>query len=219
MNVSSGQKSSLAKVFFIAFIRWVGAVLLVAAWSSASARAHDAIKVLVYNYASVPAGVLKVAESEAGRLLGVTGSQLEWVNCAPVSSDLRICDRGWCREFPGLSLINGFNKYKLAELGHANVPVLATIYYERVVRRAQEENAESGMGKILGALIAHELCHVLLQGYGHSETGLMAPVWGSSQLQAARLGKLSFTSEQLVKIRDRFAEWTSNRAAHESPAR
>lgn len=210
MKVSNRRKWILSKVLLVAFIRSVGAVLVFATVSTASARADDAIKVLVYNYARVPPGVLKVAEGEARRLFGTAGSQLEWVSCAPVLSNQRFCDRGWSKELPGLTFITGFDKYKLTELGHANVPVLATIYYERVVLRVQEENAESGMGKILGALIAHELCHLLLQVTGHSETGLMVPVWGSSQLQAARLGRLTFTREQLIRINNRLAERALN---------
>jgi hypothetical protein len=38
----------------------------------------------------------------------------------------------------------------------------------------------------------------------------MVPVWGSSQLQAARLGRLTFTREQLIRINNRFAERALN---------
>jgi hypothetical protein len=175
-----------------------------AAWPPIS-WANDAIKILVYNYAAVPPDVIKVAESEAERVLGVTASQLEWVNCAPVS-DATICGRAWSKESPGLRFITGFNRYQPTELGHADVPVLATIYYEKVAQRVHQENADSAVGKVLGALMAHELCHVLIQESGHSPTGIMTPVWGSAQFRAAQIGRLSLTTEQLRRIESRFAQ-------------
>ena len=205
MKISSGPTGGRLEVLFVGLIRWMVALsILVGGWP-ANSRADDAIKILVYNYAAVPPDVLKVAEREAERVLGVSVSQLEWVNCAPVSDDT-ICGRGWSKESPGLRFITGFNKYQPSELGHADVPVLATIYYERVAQRVHQENADSEMGKLLGALIAHELCHVLTQDPGHSPTGLMTPVWGTAQFRAAQQGRMALTSAQLRRLKSRFEQ-------------
>jgi hypothetical protein len=205
MRLPTGPTDGGSKFLSVGLTRWMAALLiLVAAWP-ATLRADDVVKVLVYNYAAVPPDVMKVAESEAERMLGVTASQLEWVNCAPVSEGA-VCVRGWSKESPGLRFINGFNKYQPTELGHADVPVLATIYYEKVAQRVHRENADSAIGKVLGALIAHELCHVLAQEPGHSPTGIMTPVWGSAQFRAAQIGRLSLTTVQLRRIESRFAQ-------------
>ncbi|HEY2822220.1 MAG TPA: retropepsin-like aspartic protease [Candidatus Acidoferrum sp.] len=176
-------------------------ILILGSCTSVSARPSNAIDILVYNYARVPAPVLSAAEREAGKILGVTSSELSWVDCAPASTTNERCHVGWTKQSPGLRFIAGFNKYQYREFGHADVPVLATIYYERVARRVHEENADSELGTVLGALVAHELGHLFLEDFKHSTVGVMEPSWGKAQFRSVLNGNLTFTTEQEMRIK------------------
>ena len=182
------------------------ALILVPPHGLAARDAHQSsggINVLVYNYARVPVAILTAAEREAGKILGVTSIELTWLDCAPAPTTDQRCLRGWTKQTPGLRLITGFNKYQARELGHADIPVLATIYYEKVVRRVYAENAESDLGTVLGALMAHELGHLLLTEPKHSTVGVMEPNWGRAQIRSARDGKLVFTAQQAAMLKRR----------------
>jgi predicted aspartyl protease len=194
---------------FVVRVRMALALLALISVSPHNLDARDAhqstggITILVYNYAKVPVAVLTSAERQAGKILGVASIELAWLDCAPASTTDQRCLRGWTKQTPGLRLITGFNKYQDRELGHADVPVLATIYYEKVVRRVYAENAESDLGTVLGALIAHELGHLLLTDPKHSTVGVMEPDWGRAQIRSARDGKLLFTAQQAAMLKRR----------------
>lgn len=49
--------------------------------SPAHGRTRPSLKVLVEDYAQVPAAVLSAAEREAGRILGQAGLQTDWIEC------------------------------------------------------------------------------------------------------------------------------------------
>jgi predicted aspartyl protease len=209
MNLPLASRRLKPEAAFVIRVRVALALLaLILAFphGGAARDAHQSssdINILVYNYARVPVAVLTAAEREASKILGVTGTELAWLDCAPVATTDQRCLRGWTKQTPGLRLINGFNKYQARELGHADIPVLATIYYEKVVRRVYAENAESDLGIVLGALMAHELGHLLLTEPKHSTVGVMEPNWGRAQIRSARDGKLVFTAQQAAMLRRR----------------
>jgi predicted aspartyl protease len=181
-------------------------LILVSPDRIAAREAHQSsagITILVYNFARVPVTVLTAAEREAGKILGVTSIELVWLDCAPAPTTDPRCLRGWTKQSPGLRFITGFNKYQSREFGHADIPVLATIYYEKVVRRVHAENADSDLGTILGALMAHELGHLLLADPTHSTVGVMGPDWGRAQIKSARAGTLLFTTQQAATLKRR----------------
>jgi len=205
MNPSTVLQPVRARACFVIRLRLELALLILVLGScgSTSARPSSGVEVLVYNYASVPAGVLRGAEREAAKILGGTSAELKWVDCSPASTTDERCHRGWTRDSPGLRFIAGFNKYQNREFGHADVPVLVTIYYEKVARRVHQENADSELGAVLGALVAHELGHLFLEDPKHSTVGVMEPNWGTIQLRSALNGKLTFTTEQAIRIKHR----------------
>lgn len=209
MNPPLASQRVKPEAAFVVRVRMALALLALISVSPHNLDARDAhqstggITILVYNYAKVPVAVLTSAERQAGKILGVTSIELAWLDCAPASTTDPRCLRGWTKQTPGLRLITGFNKYQDRELGHADVPVLATIYYEKVVRRVYAENAESDLGTVLGALIAHELGHLLLTDPEHSTVGVMEPDWGRAQIRSARDGKLLFTAQQAAMLKRR----------------
>jgi hypothetical protein len=176
-----------------------------------------AIQILLYNYVKASNSVVETAEHEAVRILHVADSQVRWVACAPTVEIREVCDVGWSKETPGVRLIGGADKFRSAEFGYASVPVLVTIYYEKVAHRAHQENADAELGIFLGALMAHELGHILLADPVHSATGIMQPEWGHRQFHQAMTGNLLFTGPQATRIQAQAHLLASLRPNTDSP--
>ncbi len=61
---------------------------------------------------------------------------------------------------------------------------------------------------VLGAIIAHELGHLLLGIGSHSKSGLMSLPWGPKALTAADQGTLGFSKKESSKLEEAVAERT-----------
>jgi hypothetical protein len=161
------------------------------------------LTVLVYNYAEAPPATLAAGERLANQILAAAGARADWVECGstlPKANPKDLCQNGWTPQTPALRLLPGANKYREAEFGYSAIPILATIYYEKIARRAQRDNSEAERSVLLGCVIAHELGHLLLAEPGHSANGIMQPQWGSTQIHQALAGNLLFTKEQGTRI-------------------
>jgi hypothetical protein len=182
------------------------ATLLAVSLLGTSAQATNdppvTITILLYNYAQVPPATLAAAEREANKILATAGAQIDWVHCLPISAPdaSELCRRGWTPQTPGLRLITGANKFQDAQLGYTAIPVLVTVYYEKVLRRAQRDNFPAQLPSLLGCVIAHELGHLLLQAPGHSTRGIMQPQWSAVQIRQALMGTFQFSHEEAVRI-------------------
>jgi hypothetical protein len=136
------------------------------------------ITVLVYNYVHVLHATLAAAEREANNILGAAGAQAAWIECLdqPLTLDAKhLCLKGWTAQIPGLRFIFGSNKFQDAEFASTAIPVLSTIYYEKIARRARSDNVDADLPVFLGCIMAHELGHILLGDPVHSATGIMQP--------------------------------------------
>jgi hypothetical protein len=161
------------------------------------------IIVLVYNYVRVSPATLAAAERQVNKILGAAGAQATWVDCLEPRSTVaakELCQTGWTAQTPGLRLITGVNKFKEAEYGYTAIPVLATIYYEKIAQRAERDNAKFELPILLGCVMAHELGHLLLGTPGHSNAGIMQPEWGQVQVQQAMTNHLLFTRQEAGRI-------------------
>jgi hypothetical protein len=191
----------------------VALVLLIADFSalavSPAARAQtplpsaNVMTILVYNFVGAPPLILAGAERQANRVLATASAQALWIDCLDshlTTADRALCKVGWTAQTPGLRLIRGVNKSQQTEFAETAIPVLSTIYYERVQRRAELDNAPYELPVLLGCVIAHELGHLLLNNPGHSASGIMQPSWGARQIQEALNDQLQFTRAQSVAI-------------------
>jgi len=174
----------------------------------AGAKPVATITILVYNYAQVPPGIFAAAEREAFRILDAARVRVVWVDCLekpPIIESEALCRRGWTQQTPAVRLLSGHvtGMYQDLEFGFAAIPVLATVNYERIARRAGRDDAPYILPIILGCAMAHELGHLLLRDPGHSTTGIMQPRWGDQQTQQALTGQLRFTTPQAKLIRER----------------
>jgi hypothetical protein len=170
------------------------------------AEASTAIMVKIYNYSQASPAMLKRAEREAGRILGEAGVLAVWLEC-PVGPST-VSPQKPCQKAPEDTKIElrvlGApirNKSRDTVFGFTIHPVLASVYYEHVVRRAKNDNVEFDIPTILGCVIAHELGHLLLGPKGHSDTGIMRSPWKRNQIQQLMTGTLLFTTGQSKLIR------------------
>lgn len=154
------------------------------------------ISVQVTDKYGAPKGVISAAQKDAARILAAAGVRLDWQqDPAP----------------GGISLKLVAQKVEIAggdPLGYAFLqPVFkcncAQLVYPEVERSAQRWEGE--VSTILGAAMAHEVGHLLLNSNAHSSSGIMTASFGHKQIVQASKGELLFTAEQAGQIRSKIA--------------
>jgi hypothetical protein len=124
-------------------------------WSTplrAQAPASDStttLTALVYNYVQLPPGTLAAGQRVANQILAAAGARADWIDCGstlPRANPKDLCQNGWTPQTPALRFISGANKHRQVEFGHPAIPVLTTIYYEKITRRAQRDNLQPRTG-------------------------------------------------------------------------
>jgi hypothetical protein len=169
------------------------------------------IHIHVYNYAELSDKILSDAEQTAARIFLRMEIGTEWVICPIKETELvesTACDA------PGESLelivrlLSNTMAHRLPLgrdfFGIALLPprggfgVIANVFAERAKEMA---GGKAPLGSILGALIAHELGHLLLNQSLHSVAGVMCGRWRGQELQRAVDGALCFLPEQAKVIR------------------
>jgi hypothetical protein len=160
-----------------------------------------AITVQIYNYSQASPAILTGAEREAGRILTQAGLRAVWLDCPVVP--FTVDSHAPCQKAPEATDIRLRvltapiqNKFQDTVFGFTVHPVLASVYYEYVVRLAKTDDAEFELPIILGCAIAHEIGHLLLGPNNHSADGIMRAKWERKQVEQAMWGTLLFTSEQ-----------------------
>jgi hypothetical protein len=67
--------------------------------------------------------------------------------------------------------------------------------------RASAASLETEEPTVLGAVIAHELGHILLRTRGHATSGVMVVRLGAREIQEAQRGELQFLRSEAHRIR------------------
>jgi hypothetical protein len=199
------------------FPKWIAAAVagLAGAWLWGSElRAADtprpALTIFVYNYAGIEPKALGDTKRIAGRVLREAGVQVRWRN-APVG---RMERNDACRNavFGPATLVLrllsgemtqrlGFepNHYGFAQSTPAGgFPFVAGVFCQRAEQLAK--GTPSLLAVILGHLVAHEIGHLLLGPYGHSERGIMRAPWTEVELEIARRGTLHFSRSEASRM-------------------
>ena len=163
------------------------------------------ITVLVNDSAGVPPVVLKQAEAEAARVFRIAGIDITWLNCVGESSD------DLCRVVPTadefvLHLVpdgKTSSEWVFGEafLGEGGEGKYIDVFFNRV--RKADGILSIDMGRLLGAVSAHELGHLLLGSNAHSQVGIMEPIWEERSMRQIGRGTLLFTKDQSQKMRTR----------------
>ena len=196
-----------------AFRRWGLQLVVLLCGTMAMAGRGDQdlpkITVLVNNSAGVSRTVLRKAELDAGQIFHAAGVEIEWEDC---SSDVAV---DVCRQVPGANQLvfvlhivptgktSTDSVFGVAFLGEGGIGRYCNVFFDRV----EETQREAGIdvAHLLGAVAAHELGHLLLGSHGHSNVGIMTPVWRERSLREIDMGIFFFTREQVVLMRARLS--------------
>jgi hypothetical protein len=169
------------------------------------ATAETAVRVRLYDYARVSRSVLETAKTQASAILRQAGVRVQWVRCSLREGDnsgnaacrlsstamdleLRILDRAMAKRAPTTQYCLGY-----AWLAPGSNSI-AAVFYNRAIDL--EKGNLATRSDILGAIMAHEIGHLLLEQASHAETGIMRARWGDDDLRLIAKGRMQFTTEQ-----------------------
>jgi hypothetical protein len=167
-------------------------LMLLAAERPVIGQGAPVLRILVTNnYPDMSSRMLQDAKTVVTTLYRTIGIQIEWADALD----------------PEMSLIVAFPPPGGAErmaldtyvLGHTYRSIAAEpggralIFVDRIERRARA--ARIDITRLLGAVIAHEIGHMLLRS-AHTQTGLMRAHWGDHDLQLIDMGGLRFTASE-----------------------
>jgi hypothetical protein len=164
------------------------------------------ITVRIYNYSQAAPATLSKAEREADRILGEAGLRAVWLECKvdwSTANTQGLCNNAVEATDIRLRILSVpiQNRYQDTVFGFVVHPVLASVYYEYVVRLSKQDDADFELPIILGCAIAHEIGHLLLGSDSHSGMGIMQRKWQREELRQAMMGRLLFTVDQSNLIR------------------
>jgi hypothetical protein len=178
----------------------------------ASQGPKPAITLRVLNEGAVDTRFLLLAKKEAAKILARSGIDLVWLDCEagnaewgsispcqralePAEFWMRVVTRGLLPAAAPAGDVLGFTE-----------PEENRITNTAVVRYAAAVDADrkwrGGVGEILGAIMAHEVGHLLLGARAHSPYGVMCAYWGRVQFELIGQSQLSFTPDQAKKLRE-----------------
>jgi hypothetical protein len=168
------------------------------------------ITVLVHDGAGVPEPVLREAKREASRVFREAGIEIHWLDCGS-SWPQRPCQFSPHSDALVLHIVpNGrtmraavFGEAFLGEGGHGRY---ADVFYDRMANAGRTWGTK--VARLLGAVSAHELGHLVLGSRAHSVAGIMAPIWEEDSLRRVGMGTLLFSKEQSALMRTRILGWT-----------
>jgi hypothetical protein len=172
--------------------------------SASTSNPNPTIRVEVNNYSQASRNVLAGAEREATRIFSAAGLEVVWLDCPPAhaAATQDSCQRMLEATDIRLRVLPSpiRNNFQDTVFGFAVRPVLASVYYDFVLRLAKNDNAEFELPIILGTIVAHEIGHLLLGSNSHTAVGIMQPQWGPNLIRQAMMGTLVFTHEQAELI-------------------
>jgi hypothetical protein len=196
-----------------------GLIPVVLLWGTLAAAGGDGniaeVEVLVYDGAQISQSVLHQAEIEAGRIFRAAGVEVTWANCVSRSA---LADDA-CHHFPAshdfvLHIVpTGKTStdlvFGLSFLDKDGAGRYSDVFFDRI----EEAHRAFGvnLARLLGAVTAHELGHLLLGSHAHSHMGIMTPHWEGETLRVMNMGSLLFTREQASRMQARIERETGRR--------
>jgi hypothetical protein len=186
----------------------LGAIVGMAVTSAAQPQDSPHITVIVRFAAEVPTRLISDAEQPAARIFEKAGVSVRWLNCArrdgvfldqacnepltPTHLVIQVLAQAHSAADPvfGISFID------------AGGGVFADIFLDRM-QHLHEQSPQTPFPQLVGAVIAHELGHLLLGENAHSREGLMQAHWSSDELKKMGRGNLLFGIRAAAQLRRR----------------
>lgn len=161
------------------------------------------ITVMVNDRVQAPRGMLVEAEVETARIFRAAGVDIKWTNCGlGVRACLVASDPAQfvvaitpSRRMPSSSV---FGEAFFGEDGSGKY---CDVYLDRIQQAEKEWGVNSA--RLLGAVVAHELGHLLLGPHAHSHWGIMSPLWEGDNVTRVNMGTALFTGQQSALMKRR----------------
>jgi len=181
--------------------RIVLGVMSVLLWSSAAgAQPEDSrdIVVRMQDDTGMAMSLLNRAEADTASVLHATGIEATWINCPKGGGPWACRQVLHSNEFILHIVPTGKTRndrvFGEAFLGEGGSGKYADIFFQRIAMAEGEAGVD--LSRLLGAVCAHELGHLLLGSQSHSTTGIMQPIWQRDSLHRIGMGLLLFTGQQ-----------------------
>jgi hypothetical protein len=186
----------------------VGKLIL---WIAVSciANAAETITVHIYNVTGAHAGVIAKGEREASRVFERAGIAVRWSDCPvfdPSRGSNQVCNEqdGTCSFSVVINDTFEDAEIKDTAMGFA-LPFSeprnhAAIVYPRLEKLVNANPGVIDRGGLLGAVLAHEIAHLLLGSNRHGP-GIMLANWTPAELKRIGHRDLLFTPEQAAALR------------------
>lgn len=173
-----------------------------------TAAEMDEVRVRLQRYVEISPSALGEAKAVASSVLGQAGVRIVWADCSPKEDESRIDSPCWERITPQDLHIRIIGeemarraKRKSGCMGYAilagDFSSIASAYFHRAVE--MEGASTARRGKILGAILAHEIGH-LLGVASHSRTGVMRGDWSDGDAKSLERGQLWFTPGEAKQV-------------------
>jgi hypothetical protein len=190
--------------------RWTVAIVLLCGSAVAEVGTDGQVRVLVYASARVQTAVVDHAGVEVVRIFRSAGIELHWVNCLERNAESD-CRNLLDKEKLILNVLpkgktTGESVYGDAFLGEDGSGKYADIFFDRIREAHDEDGIDAS--RLLGAVAAHEIGHLLLGLRAHTWVGIMAPKWSGESLRQMGMGRLLFTPEQAARMKERVRSFT-----------
>jgi hypothetical protein len=170
------------------------------------------ITIRIHDYAQIKSGALFQAEQSAADILKEAGIDANWVECQVGETSSR--DAACARPMTPLDVVLNLLPRSMAKRSDLREEVFgaavegtekdfgffASVFYDKVKDCAVLERMD--LAPFLGAVMAHELGHLLLGKHSHANEGLMRPGWSRKQLHIAEQRGLVFTPSEARQIQD-----------------
>lgn len=183
-------------------------VLLCVSAAAQVSEASRQVRVLVFDNARISTGLLQRAGFETTRIFHSAGIELVWINCTPGADGSACRSRAQGKELMLRVVPRGKSArdtvYGDAFLAEDGSGKYADVFFDRIASTHHDFGVNES--RLLGAIAAHEIGHLLLGLGAHSTTGIMSPVWADEVIQEVERGALVFTPAQAMCMRKRLGQ-------------
>jgi hypothetical protein len=183
--------------------------LLMTVGAGIAADPQASVRVRLYDYARVSRPTLAGAKDSAVDILRRAGVRVEWAECClrayEVSKDatcslpvtaldlqMRILECGMAKRV----------RTSHHDVGYAlladDFGSIAAVFFDRAVDLERGNLATPSA--ILGAMMAHEIGHLLLGENHHSDIGVLRASWGDQDLKMIARGQIWFTAGEARRM-------------------
>jgi hypothetical protein len=178
--------------------------------AASAAQSHPQITVIVRYSAEISTALLSDAEKPAARIFEKAGVSVQWLNCFQRDGAFEnpACDEPLTPSHLVIHILPRAHKAADPVFGvsfiDAGGGVFADIFMDRI-QSLHQQSPRISFSQLLGAVMAHELGHLLLGEHSHSGQGLMQAHWSSDELKKMGMGNLLFDARAAAQLRSRAA--------------